>query len=211
MRNKLGNFLMIIGTALILGALSLYIYNYRTAETAGQAIIGVMPQLIEEIEIKVETEETAPEAPDPMNVPEEFLDPSVFEMTEVEIDGYRYIGYLSIPSLELDLPVQADWDYKKLKISPCRYSGTVKGEDLVIMAHNYTRHFGKLSQLSEGDSVVFMDMNGAATEYVVVGYEILDPYSVEEVTSGAYDLILFTCTYGGQNRVTVYCDRAENG
>ena len=30
------------------------------------------------------------------------------------------------------------------------------------------------------------------------------------MTSGTFDLTLFTCTYGGQNRVTVYCDRLRS-
>ena len=33
--------------------------------------------------------------------------------------------------------------------------------------------------------------------------------AVEEMTAGEYDLTLFTCTYGGQSRVTVRCDREE--
>jgi hypothetical protein len=37
----------------------------------------------------------------------------------------------------------------------------------------------------------------------------LDPYAVEEMTSGEFDLPLFTCTYGGKSRVTVYCDKAD--
>ena len=74
------------------------------------------------------------------------------------------------------------------------------------MAHNYSSHFGGLSQLSEGDSVIFTDMDGVTTNYQVVAQDILAPYAVEEMTSGDYDLTLFTCTYGGQSRVTVYCD-----
>jgi sortase A len=130
-------------------------------------------------------------------------------MTEVEIDGHTYIGYLSIPKLELELPIMADWSYPKLQISPCRYTGSVRGEDLVLMAHNYASHFGGLSKLSEGDSVIFTDMDGIITAYEVVAQDVLDPYAVEEMTSGDFDLTLFTCTYGGKSRVTVYCDRVS--
>ena len=35
----------------------------------------------------------------------------------------------------------------------------------------------------------------------------LRPTAVEEMTSGTFDLTLFTCTYGGRSRITVYCDR----
>lgn len=98
-------------------------------------------------------------------------------MTEVEIDGYSYIGYLSIPKLELELPIMADWDYARLRIAPCRYTGSVRGEDLVIMAHNYASHFGGLAKLSEGDNVIFTDMDGITTVYEVVAQDILAPYT----------------------------------
>lgn len=127
-------------------------------------------------------------------------------MEEVEIDGHRYIGYLSMPTVELELPIMSDWSYEKLTIAPCRYYGTLRGKDLVLLAHNYDRHFGRLNDLKVGDSVYFTEMDGTVTAYKVVARDILDPYAVEEMTAGLYDLTLFTCTYGGQSRVTVYCD-----
>jgi sortase A len=171
--------------------------------------VNLLPQLMEVIE---ENEEVATEPEtyaQPVGTPIDYLDPSAFEMTAVEIDGYAYIGYLSIPKLELELPIMADWDYMRLRIAPCRYTGSVRGEDLVLMAHNYASHFGGLTKLSEGDSVIFTDMDGIVTMYEVVAQDILDPYAVGEMTSGDFDLTLFTCTYGGKSRVTVYCDRAS--
>ena len=75
------------------------------------------------------------------------------------------------------------------------------------MAHNYNNHFGRLSQLNIGDSLCFTSMDGVTTHYTVVAKDILAPTAVEEITEGAYDLTLFTCTYGGASRVTVYCDK----
>ena len=51
-------------------------------------------------------------------------------------------------------------------------------------------------------------MDGVVTNYEVVGLDVLVPTAVEEMTAGDFDLTLFTCTYGGQSRVAVYCDRA---
>ena len=200
---------MLLGTALIFGALSLFIYNQREAKEAEEFSVSLVPQLIEAIKDNENTTTEPPTYEQPVGTPLEYLDPSAFEMTEVEIDGYAYIGYLSIPRLQKELPVMADWDYTRLEIAPCRYTGSVRGEDLVIMAHNYSSHFGGLAELSEGDSVIFTDMDGVVTEYQVVAQDILDPYAVEEMTSGDFDLTLFTCTYGGKSRVTVYCDRAS--
>lgn len=213
MKRKFGNLLMMLGAALVLGALALFLYNFKEANDAETAAVNLLPQLLDQIEerrdnpeAEDETEETVAYIP---GTPLDLLDPSFFEMTEVEIDGYGYIGYLSIPDLGLDLPVMGDWDYSRLKIAPCRYSGTARGENLVIMAHNYNRHFGGLSELTEGDSVTFTDMDGILHEYEVVAKDILMPNAVEEMTAGEYDLVLFTCTYGGRTRVTVYCDRVK--
>ena len=56
--------------------------------------------------------------------------------------------------------------------------------------------------------MIFTDMDGIKTRYQVVAQDILAPTAVEEMTSGEFDLTLFTCTYGGKSRVTVYCDLA---
>lgn len=216
MKRKFGVFCMILGAALIIAALSLFIHNEKEAAEAQRSTVNLLPQLIqaieeqrEDAEAEMEHEETEVIPPNIEGMPVDFLDPSVFEMTEAVIDGYAYIGYLSIPALGLELPVMADWDYKRLNMAPCRYVGTTRGDNLVIMAHNYAYHFGRLSELSEGDSVVFVDMDGITTQYEVVARDILAPTAVEEMTSGDYDLTLFTCTYGGASRVTVYCDRSE--
>ena len=196
MRNKLGTICMILGTVLILAALSLFLWNRREAEQAGEAAADILPQVVEQI---ADTAAEAPTPPDP-------FDPT---MTEAEIDGYMYIGYLSIPALGLELPVMSEWDYNRLNIAPCRYSGSTKTDDLVIAAHNFAQHFGGLSGLTGGEQVIFVDMDNVVSTYTVVAVEILAPTAVEEMTNGEYDLSLYTCTYGGRSRVTVRCDRTE--
>lgn len=191
MRNKIGTVCMGLGAVLVLAALSLFLWNRYEAKQAERSAGEVLPQLIQEIERQAQS--------DP-------YDPT---MTEVEIDGYQYIGYLMLPSLELELPVMSEWDYTRLRIAPCRYTGSTKTDDLVIAAHNYARHFGMLSKLVPGDPVYFMDMDGRLSSYQVAEANVLEPTAVEEMTSGEYDLTLFTCTYGGQSRVTVRCDRVS--
>lgn len=185
---------MILGAVLVLAALSLYVGNQREARQAEDFAEEIMPKLREKIE---NPETSAPAVPDP-------YDPA---MTEVEIDGYYYIGYLSIPSLGLELPVMSEWDYDRLKVAPCRYTGSTKTDDLVIAAHNYTRHFGMLAQLSAGDAVIFTDMDNMVSSYEVEETAVLEPTAIEEMTAGRYALTLFTCTYGGRSRVTIRCGR----
>ena len=137
------------------------------------------------------------------------VDPYDEKMTVVKVKNYSYIGYIFIPEIKIELPVMDDWSYAKLRKAPCRYTGSTKTDNLVILAHNYSRHFGKLKNLSPGDRVIFTDMNGVVTEYAVVELETLSPYAVADVVAGEYDLTLFTCTYGGASRVVVRADRVE--
>ena len=194
-----------MGAALLGAALFLLHRNQREDAAAQAAAVDVLPQLVQQMQ-----ENTAREpeiTDDDLLIPVELLEPEQLEMTEVEIDGHAYIGYLSIPKLELELPILSSWSYPKLQIAPCRYYGSLRGEDLVLMAHNYNSHFGRISQLEILDTLSFTTMDGKQITYQVVGKDILDPTAVEEMTNGDFDLTLFTCTYGGRSRVTVYCDR----
>jgi len=60
-----------------------------------------------------------------------------------------------------------------------------------------------LKNLVQGDAVTFTDMDGNVFCYQVAEIETLPPYATQEMTSGEWDLTLFTCTIGGQNRLTL--------
>lgn len=202
MRRKFGVLFMFLGVTLLIGAAALFLNNKQEDAEAGKSVSEVLPQLQVAI-----PEEPDHEALNEELIPADLMTPEQAKMTEVEIDGLLYIGYLSIPSLELDLPVLSEWSYDLLQKAPCRYLGSSKTDDLVLMAHNYDKHFGRLMKIETGESVYFTDMDGIVTGYEVIARDVLVPTAVEEVGSGAFDLTLFTCTYGGQSRVTVYCDR----
>mgnify|MGYP001659076776 CR=1 FL=1 len=205
MLKKTGILFMGIGAALLIAALSLLLYNRAENDNAGDMAEIILPAVIDAIEHPADTipEDSATE-PDGVNEYDTDAD-----MTVVYIDGYGYIGYISIPVLELDLPVMTDWDYTKLKTAPCRYFGSAKTDDLVICGHNYDRHFGRLKNLQEGDLVLFTDMDGVTISYEVKEVETLQPTQITEMIESDYDLTLYTCTYGGATRVTVRCDRTE--
>ena len=202
---------MVLGIGLVLGAVFLLTSNQQENTSAQESAQAVMSELVQQIQEN--TKETLAQTdvmPElELQKPVTLLTEEEKKMTEVVIDGIPYIGYLSIPKLELSLPIISTWNYPLLKVAPCRYTGTVRGENLVLMAHNFNSHFGRISQLEVGDTVMFTDMDGQITCYEVVGEDILEPTAVEEMTAGLYDLTLFTCTYGGKHRVTVYCDKVE--
>ena len=210
MKSKIGILCMILGVLLMAGAFGFHYMNRQEDIEAQMAVREVVPQLVERISENAEPEaECESELLPQLQVPVELLTEEDKAMTEAEIDGYMYIGYISIPEQELELPVMSTWSYPQLKIAPCRYSGSVRGEDMVLMAHNYVSHFGKLSNLELGSKVWFTDMDGTVTAYEVVGKDLLPPTAVDEMTAGDFDLTLFTCTYSGTNRITVYCDMVE--
>jgi len=199
MKIRLSAVFIISGFLLLAGALGLFFHNEKLQEEAAMASENLMPQIVEAIKIEQE-KESGPAV----------VSPEEKEMVSVAIDGENYLGFIGIPKLGLQLPVMADWDYEKLKTAPCRYSGSLYTDDFVVMAHNYKKHFGRLSQLVSGDTVTFTDMEGKTTSYEVVSAETLPKTAVEDMTAGEFDLTLFTCTYSGEARVTIRCDRTEN-
>jgi sortase A len=132
------------------------------------------------------------------------------KMATVEVDGYDCIGILSVPVLDLELPVLTDWSYAKLKKAPCHYYGSYYEKDFVIAAHNYKSHFGRLSKLQAGDIVVFTDVSGTVHYYEVVILETLPKNATKEMITSGFDLSLYTCTLGGGSRVTVRCNTVQD-
>ena len=208
MRRFAGILFMLIGAALVFGAGWLLLNNQQEDRAAEVFVRDVMPQIQQQIRQETEAPESEPEMTE--YVPAEFLTPEDLVMTEKVIQGYAYIGYLSIPELELELPVMSGWDSRRLQISPCRYTGTIRGEDLVIMAHNFRSHFGQLSKLAVGSRLQFADMDGKIWDYEVAAMDILAAEAVEEMTAGEYDLTLFTCAPNRTHRVTVRCNKISS-
>lgn len=205
-----------IGLLLIAAALFLVSYNLydelRAEQSARQAVTQLDAYL---------PAEAAPEAPsdsagdqEPLEsdertvIPDYVLSPNM-EMPVETINGIDFIGVLRIPALELELPIISEWNYPNLKTAPCRYSGSAYLNNLIICGHNYTSHFGTLKNLWEGDIATFTDMDGNVFTYKMVERETLKPTSIDAMESGAWDLTLFTCTVGGQSRVTIRFELEE--
>lgn len=205
MPKKAGIAFVTLGAVLILSALLLFLHNQREADLAGKEaeslLLDVQTTITQRLTQSREPSQVEGEA---ATQPE--LDP---ELPVVSVQGFDYVGYVEIPALELTLPVLDDATYYHLQFAPCRQQGSSRTDDLVIAAHNYKTHFGKLNQLVPGDQVVFTDMDGIRWMYLVSAIETVDPYDVDEVLNSDYALVLYTCTVGGQNRVAVFCERAS--
>ena len=195
MRNKLGNALIALGVLALLAAVLLMGYNQWDSTRAEKAADRVLTQLEESIA-----------------EPRTIYPGDAAADTET-IDGYDYIGYLSIPSIGLALPVMQQWSYPGLKIAPGRYSGALHTDDLVIAGHNYARHFRPLKHLTVGTEVLFVDMNDNTWHYAVSDTEVLQPTQIGKMAvktpDSNWDLTLFTCTTTGQARYALRCVRTD--
>lgn len=204
--------MMILGVVLIVSALLLLSSNRQEDEEAGQEaeiLMSYLESWMQERErlhdaegVSVEEGNSAAED----IAEEESVDSSAKKET-IDINGYEYIGYVEIPALELKLPVLSEWDYALLKFAPCRQHGSSETDDLVIAAHNYTTHFGRLNELTIGDALTFTDVDGTVNTYSVVKIDTVDPDAVDYVLNSEHALVLYTCTVSGKNRVAVFCDR----
>ncbi len=197
MKRKISNLLILCGSLCILSALVLFWNNQQEASRARERSRHLMPQLTAQIAAK-SRQTRQPEQTEPITEQ---------QMETVTLEGDGYIGYLTIPSLGIEEPVLSDWSESKLKIAPCRYTGSVGHGDLVLMGHNYAYGFGQLDQLQPGDAVYFTDTAAVVRTYRVEEVEMLSADAVDQMVDSGYDLTLFTCTYSGQSRWTVRCQQ----
>ena len=201
--NKRGLVCITAGILLMLSAAGLTGYNIVDERQAGEKAEHAY-ELLRDVSVK----------PGELELPEHILPaykvtPEVL-MREIEIDGHAYIGYISLPTLELELPVMSEWSYPKMKIAPCRYWGSVYLDNMVIAAHNYVDHFGRLGNVGVGDPVIFTDVDGNVFRYTVSELIQLTPDQTLNMVKGLdWDLTLFTCTTSGRQRLTVRCVRVE--
>lgn len=197
MKLKKGTIMMWMGTALLLAALALFCYNTMEDRSAGATAQATVTQLLAVI----------PETPQRKSVSDPYDTPER-EMEKITLDGLDYIGLLTIPGQGLELPIAAAWDDETLKAAPCRYSGSLEGNDLVLCGHNYRRHFGRLENLRIGDAVLFTTVEGNRLSYQVSSIEAVQPTDMESMVLSGYPLTLFTCTYSGQTRLAIRCEKS---
>lgn len=216
-RKQEGLLLITIGLLLIAAALFLVSYNLydelRAEQSARQAVTQLDAYLPAEAALEAPSDSAGDQEPlvsdERTVIPDYVLSPNM-EMPVETINGIDFIGVLRIPALELELPIISEWNYPNLKSAPCRYSGSAYLNNLILCGHNYASHFGSLKTLSEGDIATFTDIDGNVFIYKMVERETLNPTDIEGMESGNWDLTLFTCTVGGQSRVTIRFELEED-
>ena len=190
--------LVSLSILLVAASIGLYTYNVMDSNRAGAAAQTVVNQLHSDMPAAGNTETETASTPEPYKV-----------MQTKEVNGQSYIGTLHIPALSLELPVIAEWSYSALRVAPCRYMGSVYQDNMILCAHNYSTHFGRLAELKVDDEAVFTDIEGNAYTYHMTAQEIISGTDPAAMESGDWDLTIFTCTIGGKNRVTIRFAKTE--
>ena len=194
MKQKMGKLLMIAGLLCLIATLLLAVYNLRESRNAEQ----ISNEALQVIEDYLDETQTADDS-----------DGQERELTVCEVDGVGYIGRIVIPALNRELPVIHEWNYENLKKAICRYQGSPYTNDFIIAGHNYRKHFTGIASLIPGDEIFFTDMRGKEFRYEVCELEKMSKEEVERMEAGEWDLTLFTCDYGGRNRVAVRCVKMD--
>lgn len=205
--NRLSKAFAIIGILCLLLSFGLILYNITQDSKSGKASLDI----VKKIENKIPNLQYATN----YDIPNEIPSTDLFEEFDIQqdnhvddtiiIDENIYLGIISIPKLNLELPVLNELSKDNLKISPCKYYGTLNNNDLIIAGHNYKSHFGNIQNLNSGDNILFIDVNGIIHTYQVIQSEIIQGTDIESMLSDSstWDLTIFTCTLSGNSRITV--------
>lgn len=191
-----GKLFIIVGVFLILISLTMTFYNKYEDLNAGKQAKAALDAFKSEVVVQ-------------NHIVESLTTEEVKEMKTVNINGDEFIGTITIPTLNLELPVMSEYSYSRLKKAPCRYYGNLFTNDLIICAHAYETFFANLIKLKQNDLIVFTDVDGNNYAYEVLEIEILKPTDVDKMVNNEFDLTLYTCTSDNMNRVTVRCNRVN--
>ena len=203
-RSRTGTILIVIGALMLAAAAWLVLSHLNEARTAGESAAKAAEEVMKVIAERQQASADA-EGGDPAAAPDQSLIQTQQELPVQRIETETYCGLLSISDLGLNLPVINTWSYENLRVAPCRYAGTPYRGDMVLLAHNYDRHFGRLGQLRPGARLTFADMDGNLFEYEAADILTVSPEQMDQIVDTGYPLTLFTCTPGGSARLVVRC------
>ena len=132
----------------------------------------------------------------------------------VTMNGYRVIGTVKIPKIELEYPIldidtpNPEETKEPMKISIVKYWGGNVNDygNLSIAGHNNYdgTMFGKTKKLEIGDNIELTDLNGNTITYQIYDKFITDPNDVTILATNdntIREVTLITCTNGNRERL----------
>lgn len=112
-------------------------------------------------------------------------------MPMLELDGANFIGIFDLPIYDVTLPIYAEWKKENITKYPCRYSGSVYDDSLIIGASDNQGQFDFMKIITTGDVMYVTDVTGLRYSYTVDKIEKTKDITTENLTSEDSDLVLF--------------------
>ncbi|HOZ55478.1 MAG TPA: sortase [Clostridia bacterium] len=215
--NKVLTLILVILLIAILGIAGYFGYEYYKKYINNKETTSVL-QEFDKIIVELPKEESLNDntnSVEPSNENKEIN--KGIDTKELYYRGYKVIGKLEMPSVNLQYPIlDMLTDAKAIDYSiAMQYgAGVNKVGNTVIIGHNTYNgtFFGKNKKMNIGDSIYATDLNGNRVEY-----EIYNKYTTpgsdfsyaSKNTNGTKELTLVTCENNNKNRLII-CAKEKN-
>jgi len=122
-----------------------------------------------------------------------------------EYKGYKVVGKISIPKLEVEKYILEETTEDSLKVAVTKVHGPKVNEigNFCISGHNYIQTFGRIKELEIGDRIILTDTyNRQMTYQVYKNYKVYpnDISCLSQETNSEREVTLITCTLGAIKR-----------
>ena len=155
-----------------------------------------------------EMEQTEKEEKEIQNKEEIKVNLPEYQNMKQEIGGYKVIGKLTIPKIQLEKYILEKTDEKSLKLGITKIYGPAINQEgnFCIVGHNYQSPFGKLKKLEVGDSFTLTDTYQRSVNYIIYEIQKVSPDNtacLNQDTRGEREVTLITCTLGAIQRLII--------
>ena len=189
-KSKLRTALTCVGIVLILSAVGLLVFSKISISRAhdnAQKIVSEMYSLM-------------PEVTD--GAPDERANPS---MPMLQLDGKNFVGIIEVPQFGTRLPIYGKWERSQVTKYPCRYTGSVYSDVLVIGGSDNEGQLDFVKEISNDDSVYITDTTGIRYKYTVYDINRTKDVSAEYLTKSDARLVLFARNTYSFDYTVIYC------
>ena len=134
----------------------------------------------------------------------------VIKEIDEEIEGYKVVGIINIPKINIEYPILEKTNKESLKLSITKFWGekiNQKG-NVVLAGHNNLNNkmFGKIDRLENGDIIELTDSQMVTVKYQLFDKYVIDPNDIDcifPIDENTREITLITCTNRDKNRLVV--------
>lgn len=116
---------------------------------------------------------------------------SNLQMPVMEIDRQNFVGLIEASGYSKELPIYSSWSENKISSYPCRFSGSVYSNDLIICGSSNAGQFDFMKTISLNYFIYITDFYGYKYKYSVSDIQTTKDVSAQNLNSFNADLLLF--------------------